>query len=273
MQGSYRIAGGIGRLTSTLAANLSADRISFGTTLLKLIRTEGGICAELESAGQPPTVDARRVVLALPPRIAQSAIDFSPSLPDNAHHAMGAIPTWMAGQAKIVSIYDRPTWRENGLSGDAMSHRGPMVEIHDASPHEGGPYALFGFVGVPAEARLRHREQLLELTAAQLQRLFGPRMAEPMSMVLQDWAHDPQTATAADTQTLGHHPAYGLPPSLKGLWDNRLFLGSTEIAPHFGGFLEGALEASENVFAQISTAIRSQSQLATGEPEYKHPTI
>ena len=32
-----------------------------------------------------------------------------------------------------------PFWREDGLSGDAVSQRGPLAEIHDASdPAEGG---------------------------------------------------------------------------------------------------------------------------------------
>ncbi len=43
-----------------------------------------------------------------------------------------------------------------------MSRRGPMVEIHDASPSEGGPYALFGFVGFSANDRLQLGDEILK---------------------------------------------------------------------------------------------------------------
>ena len=48
------------------------------------------------------------------------------------------------------------------------------------------------------------------------------------------------------------HPTYGLPPALSGLWDDRLLMAGTEVAPQFGGFVEGALEAAENVFARLT---------------------
>ncbi len=38
----------------------------------------------------------------------------------------------MAGHAKVVALYERPFWREQGLSGDAISHCGTLAEIHDA---------------------------------------------------------------------------------------------------------------------------------------------
>ncbi|SMX42311.1 hypothetical protein [Octadecabacter ascidiaceicola] len=64
---------------------------------------------------------------------------------------MQEIPTWMAGQAKAVAIYNAPFWREDALSGDAMSRHVPTVEIHDESPSKGEPYALFRFIGVPPQ--------------------------------------------------------------------------------------------------------------------------
>jgi monoamine oxidase len=43
------------------------------------------------------------------------------------------------------------------------------------------------------------------------------------------------------------HPTYGLPPDLTGLWDGCLHFGSTETASCHGGYLEGALDASERL--------------------------
>ena len=64
---------------------------------------------------------------------------------------------------------------------------------------------------------------------------------------VQDWAFEPQRSSSLDHAPLRHHPDYGLPPALRELCGGRLLLASTEAAPRFGGYLEGALEAAESV--------------------------
>ncbi|MEP5152321.1 FAD-dependent oxidoreductase, partial [Planktotalea sp.] len=195
-------------------------------------------------------VSADHVVFAVPPRVA-AEITFSPALPANALQAMTGVATWMAGQAKAVAVYDTPFWRTQGLSGDAMSRIGPMVEIHDASPLEGGPYGLFGFIGVPPQGRVD--EQLLhQHLRVQLVRLFGPQAADPQKLYVKDWAFDPYTATEADQAPFYSHPTYGLPQAMTNLWNGKLHFAGTEVAPDFGGYIEGALEAAENVLSNFS---------------------
>ena len=171
-------------------------------------------------------------------------------MPAAAHQAMDDTVTWMAGQAKAVAIFETPFWRDAGLSGDGMSRQGPMVEIHDASPATGGPYALFGFIGVPPRAR-RDPAALEQAVAAQFVRLFGPEAATPTALTIKDWAFDPHTATQADQQPLYAHPTYGLARSLQGLMDGRVIFAGTESAAQFGGYLEGALEAAENALVLL----------------------
>ena len=160
--------------------------------------------------------------------------------------AMQEIPTWMAGQAKAIAVYDTPFWRINGFSGQATSRKGPMIEIHDASPADGGPYALFGFIGIPPAGR-EDVALLRQHLIAQLIRLFGPQAATPKQLKIQDWASAKYTATEADKEPMYAHPNYGLPPTLTKLWNNKLHFAGTEVAPTFGGYIEGALEAVENV--------------------------
>ena len=54
----------------------------------------------------------------------------------------------MAGHAKFFAVYDSPFWRNNGLCGTAVSRKGPMAEIHDATPAAENQFVLFGFVGL-----------------------------------------------------------------------------------------------------------------------------
>ena len=252
MQGSYRISGGFGRLIEKLSAAFPERRLWLNQAARRMTYDNETIVTEIHRPdGTVQSVESRSAVLAMPPRIAAESVQFTAGVPQAALDAMRQIPTWMAGQAKLVALFDRAFWREAGLSGDAMSQLGPMVEIHDASPASGGPYALFGFVGYPADVRLQYREEVMTRARAQLVRLFGDGAASPIDIMMHDWAQEAHTATPLDHAALTEHPIYGLPPALGDLWDGRLVLGSTETAPEFGGYLEGALEAAEIAFERI----------------------
>jgi monoamine oxidase len=248
MEGSWRLKGGLGALTGALADKLPENRKQLNAPVIGLAKAQGHISATFADG---KTIDAEQVVLALPPRIA-AQIGFGPPLPASAMDALRAVPTWMAGQAKAVAVFDTAFWRTAGLSGDAMSRFGPMVEIHDASPALGGPYALFGFIGVPSQNR-KDSNALREAVKAQFVRLFGPEAANPSALFIKDWASDHYITTEADQQPLYAHPTYGMARQIVDLWDGRLHFSVTEVAPQFGGFIEGALEASENVLTTFST--------------------
>jgi monoamine oxidase len=247
MEGSLRVAGGMAQVVAALLGALPAERVMAGAAVTSLLRTGGRIVAT-SAKGQ---IEANCVVLALPPRVAAETVSFAPSLPEAALKAARSIPTWMAGQAKFVAVYDRPYWRDAGFSGDAISQKGPLVEIHDASPPAEGPYALFGFVGWPPEVRAQHRAETVTHAILQLQEMFGAALGQPLAAEMIDWAQVPTVASTLDRVGPGGHPAYGLPPDLTRLWDGCLHFGSTETARGHGGYLEGALEASERLSKEM----------------------
>lgn len=247
MEGSWRLAGGFSTLTDGLASRLPAARKRLNAPVERLEQRDGRVVVTF-AGGQ--ALRANRVVLCMPPRLAAN-LAHDPPLEDTTRFAMEGIPTWMAGQAKVMAIYQKPFWREMGLSGDAASRTGPMVEVHDASPADGSLGALFGFVGLPVPLR-RDVGRLRPQVLAQLGRLFGAAGATPVALDIKDWAYDPMTATGADATGPSIHPAYGLSPAMTGLWGNRLILSGTETAPRFGGFIEGALEAAEMALQTLS---------------------
>ncbi|MEB8388372.1 FAD-dependent oxidoreductase [Rhodobacteraceae bacterium KMM 6894] len=247
MEGSYRLAGGIGSVVHALAKGLDPAMIMTNTRLTSVDHSADNVTAQVVQDGSAQIINASRIVMAMPPRVIADTVSFEPALDEAQAQALQNVPTWMAGQAKIVAVYDQPHWRNAGLSGGAMSQQGPMVEIHDASPRQGGPYALFGFIGVPADARVLHKDEMMRLAVTQLTAMFGPEMADPLHLVLQDWATIPDIARPQDRQPVRSHPRYGLPTNLRALSARGVIFGSTETAPEFGGFLEGALEAAERV--------------------------
>lgn len=247
MQGSWRIKGGLGKLIEIIVSELPAERLHLNSPAEKLVDYGADSDRSIEvTTAKGAFFTADEVVLAIPPRIA-SQLHFEPSLPFPVIEMAQSIPTWMAGHAKALAVYKKPFWQELGLSGDAMSRRGPLAEIHDASPAEGGPSALFGFVGTPASYRSENMDSLKNAIAAQLGALFGESAAKPEALLLKDWALDPYTATKLDQIPVNQHPTYGRPVELKSLWHGRLHFGSTEMGSEFGGFLEGAMEVADDL--------------------------
>jgi monoamine oxidase len=250
MEGSLRLEGGMVSLIKGLTTRVPQDRLHLSSSVDEII--QGGRL--VIDGGQ--WCEAEHVVLALTPRVAVR-LRFQPALDTDIVRALEAIPTWMAGHAKFVAVYNTAFWRERGLSGDAMSRRGPLAEIHDASGPDGAPAALFGFLGVPAAQRRGREDEVKAAALQQLARIFGPEAATPLTTALMDWAVQPETATDADAEPPVGHPAYGLPPSFAELWEGRLHFGSTETATDMGGLMEGALASAERIFNLVSTGRRT----------------
>ena len=242
---SMRLAGGMRSLAEAVASRLPPSTVQLSARVKGVcLDTAGSVQIEAASAAGSFILEAEVVILAVPPRLASRCIQFAPTLPRPAQAALDAVPTWMAAHAKVLAIYERPFWRDQGYSGSATSSIGPLAEVHDASPVEGLP-ALFGFVGLPAAARREMGpEALKRLVLAQLVRLFGNDAAQPAAVHLVDWASDPDTATPEDSLPPSGRPSYGPPPEVGEIWKRRLAFAGTEVAPCNGGYLEGALEAA-----------------------------
>ncbi|MEO1331084.1 MAG: FAD-dependent oxidoreductase [Pseudomonadota bacterium] len=254
-----RLSGGMAALIEGLAAELPEGSVWLGRAARRIAREAGGWRVETADGGE---TRARAVVVAAPPRIAGERIEI-PALEPSARAALARIPTWMAPHAKAAALYDAPFWRELGLSGDAIGQRGPLAQIHDASPADGSVGALFGFVGAPAAARAAMGPGLEDAIRAQLGALFGPEAARPQALLLQDWSADPFTATAADLDAPAGHPPYGPIAALDAWGDAGLIFAGAELAPEDGGLLEGALASAEKAVGQIAAALGGEAVVET----------
>jgi len=246
-----RIAGGMYALIDALYQRLDPARVVTGQTVRRLRFSEP--CIELlseDAEGQTLSYNADHVLLAMPPRLVESQLTFSPALPDELARQWQATDTWMAPHAKYIAVFDQPFWREQGLSGEARSAVGPMVEIHDAST-QGGKAALFGFLGVPADVRRRvSEEELITACRTQFGRLFGSQAENPEAEFIKDWAKEVYTATDTDQSAYGDHPVPALSPS-SGAWANRLTGVGSEWSREFTGYLAGAIDATNRGLASF----------------------
>ena len=242
---SMRLVGGMAALTDALHSTLNPARVITGQAVRRMRCNDSQVELDsVDAAGAVTTWQAEHVLLALPPRLAEERIEFIPALPPELARQWRDTPTWMAAHAKYLAVYEHPFWREHGLSGEARSAIGPLVEIHDASL-PGGRAALFGFFGVPAHARSRVPEDvLLTHCRAQLTRLFGPQAGSPRAEVIKDWAKEPHTATTADQEAATQHAAPPATTAASGPWRGRVTGIASEWSPQFPGYVAGAVEAA-----------------------------
>lgn len=242
---SMRLVGGMGMLVDALQRRVNPQRIATGQIVRRLRKHESHVEVESKNTnGVITTWRAEHVLLALPPRLLESTIEFEPELPAELARQWRTTATWMAPHAKYIAIYDTPFWREQGLSGEARSMRGPLGEIHDASMPGGSP-ALFGFIGVPANERNKIPDEMLRaFCREQLARMFGPAAATPKAEFIKDWAHDLYTATSADTNAISQHATAPSASASSGPWSGCLTGIASEWSPQFPGYLAGAVEAA-----------------------------
>lgn len=248
---SMRLAGGIGSVISALAASLPKANLWLGTQVTQVTLDGDEVEVDfIDAVGATRRMKASHVLLALPPRLLEATVSFSPPLDAATARNWRDTPTWMAPHAKFFALYDRPFWRKAGLSGTAQSAVGPLSEIHDATTAS-GKAALFGFIGMPAWQRAKLGTDVITQAAIeQLTQVFGPEAGQPHATLFKDWATDPLTATEDDRQADGHPVSGGLAP-LPVEWQNRVWLSGSEAGRRDAGYLAGAIEAAEYAAMQI----------------------
>lgn len=248
--GARYIDGGSVRLINALAAQLPPGCVRTGVAV-QALRDQGAWIEVQLATGRP--LRARQVVLAVPPRLVHEKIKFVPELPEAIDAALAQTPTWMAAQARSVTTFAQPFWRDAGQSGNAFVRHAQAVlaEVFDSSQADKGG-ALGGFVALNAEQRESFKRGLPLLIDSQLAQLFGAQ-AQDGHLYLQDWATEPWTCSAIDRASPPELPINN-PLLRQPLWSGRVFLGGTETAAHGAGHMEGALEAADRIAHAIGRA-------------------
>lgn len=258
-QQSMRLVGGSGSLVRALADQLPAEQIWLETRVTAMALQPNGVALTIRrSNGRIEVLATQQAIAAVPPRLLESTMAFTPEQEPATSQRWRDTPTWMAPHAKFIAIYDRPFWRDAGLSGTAQSMVGPMAEIHDASTASGAG-ALFGFFGIGAEHRAAMSEaSMTRACLEQLARIFGAEAKTPQATLFKDWAADALTATPAD-RIMGGHPSAGKGLWVTGPWRDRLVLAGSETSPSEPGYLAGAVVAAQRAVHEVRAKLDTMS--------------
>lgn len=252
-EGNARVVGGSQALVDALVSRLPVGTVRTSTRVTSV--EVGDACVSVGTNSGAFLAD--QAIVALPPRMALGAIDWKGALPGDLQAALSAMPTWMAPHAKVAVIYDRPFWREAGLSGRIASRAGPIVEAHDHCGPEGSPAAVWGFIGLSPDARAALGADGLEAQIrAQLKRCFGPGSPEPLAVHVEDWSTNPLVTSPDDLSGPMSHPDVG-PELLRTVyWEGRLCFAGAETARQSPGLIEGAFDAAERAVASLQIATK-----------------
>lgn len=251
-----RFAGGAQRMALRLADELG-DRVVLDAPVVGVAHDASGVTVTADRRGpdgtrSPWRVGARRLVVAMPPAV-HGRIAFDPPLPGARDQLAQRSP--MGSVTKVHAVYDRPFWRDAGLSGQVVADSGLLRATFDDSPEDGSHGVLMGFIAGPADraSEAGGPEGRREACLGELARAFGPGAARPVEFTEQRWSAEPFTR-GGPVACLGPGVLTGCGPSLREPVGPIHWAG-TETASVWSGYIEGALESGERVATEVATAL------------------
>ncbi|WP_255742732.1 flavin monoamine oxidase family protein [Neorhizobium galegae] len=249
------LPGSLHALADQLAARLG-DRLRLGTAVTGI--EHSGTSVTIMAGNE--RLSAKRIILALPPVMIRR-IPFSPALPERLQKALCA---WAPGLSiKLQVSYDKPFWREHGLSGAVMWHEPQGLYACDASHDD---YAgLIVFVGGPEaqEWHKRPRAELIAFIREQLSAAFGPEGGNPRDIHVRDWVDDLWSGGAYSDVVIDLDARHAEDIITEGI--PLIHFVSSELSPSYPGYVEGAIVAGRLAAGQVIGSRASGRTKATNQ--------
>ena len=247
-----RVVGGSQLISIRMAEELG-DRVVLDAPVRRIAYEPERVtvqCDELE-------VSARRAIVAMPPTLT-CRIAYDPPMPALRDQLTQRIP--QGAVIKCMAIYDRPFWRERGLTGQATSIDGPVKLTFDNSPPDGTPGVLLGFLEGNQARELgawtpdRRRAAVIESFA----RLFGGEAATPVDYVDKSWADEEWTRGCYGCyMPTGAWTAYG--PQLRDPVGPIHWAGA-ETATVWSGYMDGAVRSGDSAADAVAASLVARGE-------------
>ncbi|MUL68217.1 monoamine oxidase [Mycobacterium sp. CBMA 234] len=249
-----RLTDGAQSVALAIAAHLDS-RIHYSAAVRHIDQTADGVTIETERG----TVAAAHVVVAASPG-AVVDIAFTPPLPVTRRRWMER--NVMGDVAKVHAVYDKPFWRERGLSGQATLYGQPEVGVvFDNSPADGSAGVLVAFVYADRfrQWSARSTEDRRAEVLSTLVTLFGEAAGNPRNYTEKLWPEDIWArggyAASPAPGTWFEHGAQGWRAPV-----GRLHWAGSETASEWNGYIDGAISsghrAADEVVAAVNAAAR-----------------
>jgi monoamine oxidase len=238
-----RFKGGSQEIAIKVAAKLGR-RVRLNSPVRSIAQTRKGV----RVVAQGVTVDAKRVIVAVPPILARE-IRFSPALPKAKETLLKRYTP--GDMIKVQAIYPTPWWRAKGFSGQWVISNGPAGVTYDNTPESGGPGVILGFVGGRFAKTFRALDAAARKQAFvdQVAAAFGDEARGDSEYFDLDWTAEPYTKgcptgsfSPGQMSRLGAHirPRIG-----------RIHWAGTETSDYWAGYMDGAVRSGERAAKEV----------------------
>ena len=238
-----RFEGGSQLVCKRLAKKLG-KRVVLRTPVRRIVQNKHGVTVHSERV----IAKGKRVIITVPP-VLTGKIDYEPELPDERielidHYPQGTL-------SKAACIYERPFWRDDGLTGQVLSDKGPISATFDDSPSDGSRGVVFGFIGgdqgrdFSKNSKGARRQAVIDNYVT----FFGPQAANPTKYVESAWKAETWTrGCPVGIPGLGQIAARG-----EALIEpvGRLHWAGTETSNYWAGYMDGAVRSGERAAAEV----------------------
>ncbi len=242
-----RFLGGSQVVALKMAAELG-KRVVLNSPVRRIVQSGGGVTVTSDRV----TVSAKQVIVATPPALAVR-IDYEPILSFQRDQLMQRY-----GQGtltKVFVVYDRPFWRDQGLTGTAVDTGGPVSATFDDSPPNAsssqGPGIILGFVGGDNARSYAGMSPAARQSAVlnQYATYFGPEARNARAFYETAWSGEQWTrGCPVGIPSNGTLLAYGA-------WirqpEGRIHWAGTETSQYWNGYMDGAVRSGERAADEV----------------------
>ena len=252
----HKVVGGTSKIIDALAQVIGSKNIKINTVVTRVI--DKGDYIEVQT-NKGELIKAKKIIVAIPPKLLQSSIIFDPLLTDKSNEIRKNTHTWMGESTKFSVEYKSPFWREKNMAGLALSMAGLVREVQDHVNGDNTAYALVGFLNLKQEHYHMSKKERKSIVIKDLVRLFGQEAQDVIAYEDLIWNIQAFTSPYFNlNENLSAHQNNGNKELIKPQMNNKLFFAGAETSNENSGYMEGAVISAQIVAQNVSQKILSK---------------
>ncbi|KAI9332728.1 hypothetical protein DFJ73DRAFT_855411 [Zopfochytrium polystomum] len=240
-----RIKEGAQSVSKRLASRLTDSQIRLCAPVVQIDRSAADNIISIYVAGDTYPIQTKAIIFAIPPS-QHLKLKWTPALPAKKLHYFHRTAA-VGYYTKVCLIYDEPFWRSAGVSGQAISHTGPICMTFDSSDDAAtyGSMTVFLTSHQGQQWAALSDEDRKQGVLDHMVRLYkDERFGKPKLYEEQDWAKE---------EFSGGCPVHFMAPGTltsysKEIFEpigGNIFFAGTETASIWPGYMDGAVEAGK----------------------------
>ncbi|CAF3528040.1 unnamed protein product [Fusarium graminearum] len=240
-----------------LAAKLPKAAVRLLSPVKTIIQGSDGVIVETANPGQK--FRAKRVVVSVPTCL-YSSLAFEPPLPLTKKTLSDS--TALGYYSKTIFVFDKPWWREAGLSGIIESDAGPIYFSRDTCSEEDGQYSITCFI-VGDRGREWSKWSSAEqkrIVSDQFNRIFsavGIEAPDPVNVIVHEWVKQPWIWGAPSPVMMPGLLTSDSGKALREFYGRIHFVG-TETSLVWKGYMEGAVRSGVRGAKEVIKAFEDE---------------